>query len=350
VYSDEQETVDSVKDGIQLVDPIDSYTPSSPEPRGAAALVRNLTHRPRRRRIVVPVILLLLTCLSTFWAGAAIVPGAYLMQCLREGSLLPVRQVVFAHYQEGLIYMAATVSILFAHEMGHFLATIYHRVPSSLPHFLPMPFTPFGTMGAVIRMEGGVADRVQVFDIGIAGPIAGLLVAVPVMCMGLQHLDLHVHNGKGSFALPLPLGAALLSHVFGTTPWKPLTSFSLGYLAGNPWFMAGWFGFTITGLNMMPVSQLDGGHVTYCLFGRTSRWISRGVLVAAIVYMIVRQQFDLGVWVLIILFLGPYHPPTSNDRVPLGKVRYALGLLSLALPVLCLPVPIIKTVSIIFRA
>jgi membrane-associated protease RseP (regulator of RpoE activity) len=299
---------------------------------------------------VLPVILLVLTCLSTFWAGAAIVPGTYLLECQRYGTLLPIRQVLWAHYQDGLIFMAAAVSIVFAHEMGHFVATLYHRVPASLPYFLPMPATPFGTMGAVIRMEGGVANRLQVFDIGIAGPIAGLLVAVPVMCIGLQHLDLQVNNGHGSLALPLPLGAALLSHLFGTKPWPPMTGFPLGHLEGNPWFMAGWFGFLITGLNMMPVSQLDGGHVAYCLFTQKSRWISRGILLSAIVYMIVRQQFELGIWVLIILFLGPYHPPTTDDRVRLGAVRYLLGLASLTLPVLCLPMPIVKMVSLIMSA
>jgi len=310
-----------------------------------------LAGRPQfRRRVLVPLILLVLTCFSTFWAGAAIVPASYISECQRSGSLLPIRQVLLTHYKDGLIYMAAAISILFAHEMGHFLATLYHRVPSSLPYFLPMPATPFGTWGAVIRMDGSTANRLQVFDIGIAGPIAGMLVAVPVMYLGLQHLHLNLHNGRGSLELPLPLGAALLSHVAGAAPRRIYEHLALGQLEGNPLFMAGWFGFLVTGLNMMPISQLDGGHVTYCLFGRKSRLISIAVLVSVISYMVIRQQFVLSVWVLIILFLGPYHPPTSNDRVRLGAVRYLLGVASLALPVLCMPVPIIEAISLIMRA
>jgi len=310
-----------------------------------------LANRPRfRRRIVVPLILLVLTCFSTFWAGAAIAPAAYISECQRSGSLLPLRQVLLVHYKDGLIYMVAAISILFAHEMGHFLATLYHRVPSSFPYFLPMPATPFGTWGAVIRMDGSTANRLQVFDIGIAGPIAGLCVAVSVMCLGLQHLHLHLANGKGSLVLPVPLGVALLSHIIGPTPRGIFEHLALGNLEGNPLYMAGWFGFLVTGLNMMPISQLDGGHVTYCLFGRKSRLISIAVLVSVISYMVISQQFVLSVWVLIILFLGPYHPPTSDDRVRLGGLRYLLGIASLSLPVLCMPVPIIEALSLIMRA
>jgi membrane-associated protease RseP (regulator of RpoE activity) len=108
-------------------------------------------------------------------------------------------------------------------------------------------------------------------------------------------------------------------------------------LAGNPLFVAGWVGFLITGLNMLPISQLDGGHVIYCLFGRRSRWIARGMLVGAMIFIVVAKAYAWALMVLIILFIGPDHPPTRNDHVRLGFFRVLLGLLSLAIPILCLP-------------
>ena len=97
---------------------------------------------------------------------------------------------ILAHWQGGLIYMACVLGILFAHEMGHFLMTLRYRVAASLPYFLPVPFSPIGTMGAVISMDGLSADRRQIFDIGIAGPLAGLVVAVPVTLFGVMQLNL----------------------------------------------------------------------------------------------------------------------------------------------------------------
>jgi membrane-associated protease RseP (regulator of RpoE activity) len=107
--------------------------------------------------------------------------------------------------------------------------------------------------------------------------------------------------------------------------------------------MAGWVGLLVTALNMMPVSQLDGGHITYCLFGRWAHWVARGFMVLAIAYMVYEGTYWMIVMLGLILLIGVDHPPTSNDRAPLGFARYALGLASLAIPVLCLTLePIIQ--------
>ena len=100
------------------------------------------------------------------------------------------RQLCVAHWQDGLVYMVCVMGILLTHEMGHFLVTLRYRVPASFPYFVPLPISPIGTMGAVIFMDSNRANRREMFDIGLAGPLAGLLVAVPVMCVGIAQLDL----------------------------------------------------------------------------------------------------------------------------------------------------------------
>ncbi|HJS09506.1 MAG TPA: site-2 protease family protein, partial [Pirellulales bacterium] len=105
--------------------------------------------------------------------------------------------------------------------------------------------------------------------------------------------------------------------------------------AGNPFYMAGWVGMLVTGLNMMPISQLDGGHVIYSLFRRRAHYLARTFLLTAMAYMIASENYTWSLMVVIVTFLGVDHPPTADDRVPLGKFRYLLGLASLAIPVLC---------------
>jgi membrane-associated protease RseP (regulator of RpoE activity) len=221
--------------------------------------------------------------------------------------------------------------------MGHYLVSVFYRIRASLPYFLPLPFSPIGTLGAVIRLDGTAADRRQIFDIGLAGPIAGLFVALPVLWFGVQNLSLNEANGFGAIRLQMPLGIMILLRTVGPEAYQSAGSFWLGQLEGNPLFLAGWLGLFLTGLNMVPVSQLDGGHVSYCLFGRWSWWIARAIVVVAIIYIIVAKAFAWSLMILLILFLGPDHPPTRDDSVRLGPVRTALGLASLLIPILCLP-------------
>jgi hypothetical protein len=284
---------------------------------------------PRRRRVRLPLILFLTTCLSTFWVGAnhwLPIPG--------HGT---VRQILWAHWQDGLTYMGCVLAILLAHEMGHFLATVRYAIPASFPYFIPFPISPVGTMGAVIGMDGLRADRRELFDIGLAGPLAGLVVAVPIMWLGIARLELQ-SMAYGPFALDLPLLARwVMQQVHPGYASENLVWFS----QLNPYFMAGWVGFLITGLNMMPVSQLDGGHVVYTLFGRKAHWIARGLVVLAIVMVAVFGQWRWSPMILLVLFIGPDHPPTRDDTVPLGRLRTVLGWLAILIPVLCFPLRLI---------
>jgi membrane-associated protease RseP (regulator of RpoE activity) len=298
----------------------------------------------RRRRVGLPVLLFLLTCLSTFWVGTIVEPNHYIFALVAgdgQAQLIPpLRRVLLLHYGDGLRYMLAVLGILFAHEMGHFLATVRYRVPASLPFFLPLPITPIGTLGAVIGIDGSEADRKQIFDIGLAGPLAGLVVAIPVMWYGVVHLELQEANGLGGLRLQAPLGVSLMLQASGVELDRIEYGFWLGHLQGNPYFIAGWVGFLITGLNMLPVSQLDGGHVLYCLFGRWAHWLARLFMLVVVIYILAAKAY---VWIpmalLVYLLMGTDHPPTRDDSVRLGGVRTLLGFVSLAIPVFCLPLP-----------
>jgi membrane-associated protease RseP (regulator of RpoE activity) len=245
----------------------------------------------------------------------------------------PLRRVIWAHWDDGLIYMGCVLAILLTHEMGHFLATVRYRVPASLPFFLPLPISPIGTMGAVIGMDGRQANRKETFDIGIAGPLAGLVVAIPILWIGIMKLDF-AGPPAGVFQLDTPLAAKLMLNWVrpeGYEPGQPIWQSQL-----NPYFMAGWIGMFITGLNMMPVSQLDGGHVIYTLFGKRSYWIARAFMLLAVAAMLTGLVHN-GLWLMlvVIMLFGTDHPPTRDDRVRLGWLRTSLGLASLTIPVFC---------------
>jgi membrane-associated protease RseP (regulator of RpoE activity) len=299
----------------------------------------------RRRRVVLPIALFLLTCASTFFAGATgWLPDGYLMS--GWGSMgaeadpyfmLPVRRAVVHYWPQGLIYMGCVLAILLTHEMGHFIMTLIYRVRSTLPYFVPFPISPIGTMGAVIGMDGASADRRQIFDIGLAGPLAGLVIAIPVAWAGAAQLNL-TPDASAEHILRLPLAMRLM--VDHLQPGAYNHQLGIPFAQLNAYFMAGWVGMLVTGLNMVPVSQLDGGHVTYALFGRWAHWLARGFMLTVFIYMAAMfylyEQFPM--WMLmavLVLLIGTDHPPTRDDRAKLGWFRVLLGIASLAIPVFC---------------
>lgn len=287
---------------------------------------------------MLPLILFVLTCLSTFWAGTTGTPLDYFGEAAQRASLMPIRAVIGRNWNLGVLYMASVLGILFAHEMGHFLATVRYRIPASFPFFLPLPFSHIGTIGAVIGMDGRRANRREIFDIGIAGPLAGLVIAVPVMWYGVVHLDPQEQNGLGGLEMQMPL---LVKWMMAAAPNSPqIDTLSLGHMFGNPYFMAGWVGLLITGVNMLPVGQLDGGHVLYCVFGPRSKWIARVFMLSVIAYIasdIEKNYIWILMTVLILFVIGVDHPPTKDDSVEIGWFRKALGAISLSIPFLCLP-------------
>ncbi len=238
---------------------------------------------PPRRRIVLPLLLFTAACFTTFSAGVYGWKLAMLGDSINGNAF---SQLVAANWRQGLTYLVACIGVLLAHEMGHFLMTIRYRVPASLPYFLPVPAMLTGTMGAVIVMDGSRADRKQLFDIGIAGPLAGLVLALPLVYFGMKTAPELTPAARtettkvGDELVPrLRFGRPLLVRLV-----QPILRPELprdAELDPNALYMAGWIGLLITGLNMVPLSQLDGGHVLFGLFGRRSRWIARGVLLGA---------------------------------------------------------------------
>ncbi|HMP80287.1 MAG TPA: site-2 protease family protein [Pirellulaceae bacterium] len=288
---------------------------------------------PKRRKLV-PFILFLLTCLSTFWVGiTAWQPLPALQIAANQGDSIYLRQLFIAHWEEGLIYMACVLAILLCHELGHFVMTLVYRVPATVPIFLPFPFNPIGTLGAVIGMKGIAANRKQIFDIGLAGPLAGLVVAVPIAWWGVMQLDLSPPP-QGGLGLRMPLGLDWLIRWMGVPGYagQPIWLNQL-----NPYFAAAWVGFFVTGLNMIPVGQLDGGHITYTLWGRRAQWLAQALLVAALASMLYFRSFVLVVMVALVLLMGTGHPPTKDEVSPMGWSRCILGYVSLIIPVLCFP-------------
>lgn len=225
----------------------------------------------------------------------------------------------------GIAYAAAVMFILVAHEMGHYLQARRYHVPASLPYFIPMPLTPLGTMGAVIVQGRGSADRKQMFDIAISGPLAGLVVALPVMYFGLLNSTVKAipDNFNGIvYGDPLII-KWMAASIHGTLPpGHDIVISPLGF--------AGWVGILVTALNLIPIGQLDGGHILYTLIGKRAHVVAMGILGGAVIYMFATNNVAYSLMIVLLMLMGPRHPPTRDDSVPLGKFRIILGWLTLA--------------------
>lgn len=277
--------------------------------------------RPRRRWRL-PLLLFVATCLSTLLVGTEIAD---------DGPWL-------ARLAEALRYCVPVMTILLCHEMGHFLQAHRYGVYASLPFFIPIPIKPIGTMGAVIAMEPRVGHRRALFDIGISGPLAGLVPTI-LFCIWGLHLSkiVPIPERPPEWGIGLPiLFRILLEQRFGAIP--------PGYTV-NPDLMAfaGWVGLLITSLNLIPIGQLDGGHILYALLRQKANRVASFLLLAAL-FLVIWQWKDLSHWTLMIVLLiimGPNHPPTADDEEPLGLGRYVLGWLTLAFIVVGFtPVPL----------
>jgi membrane-associated protease RseP (regulator of RpoE activity) len=285
---------------------------------------------------VLPLLLFVATCLSTFWVGAA----NWRPQLIESPTAM--LSVVQDNWQVGLTYMGAVLAILLTHEMGHFIQTVRYRIPASYPLCIPVPFSLIGTMGAVISMDGTRANRKQIFDIGIAGPLAGLVVAAPILYIGVQKLDLSVAPAPHDVQLYNPVIVRWMIE-WMHPEWVDRASW-VAVSQLNPYFMAGWVGMLITGLNMLPVSQLDGGHTIYALFGRDAYKIARAFIIIAIAYVVLHLE-QAAIWtpmLILVILLGIHHPPTADDSVELDDFRWILGVASMAIPILCFPLQAIK--------
>ena len=283
---------------------------------------------------LVPLLLFVATCCSTFLAG--MYPGLGMPVDPRWASMPPadvIRDLLSDSeaVRNGIRYCGAVMLILLAHEMGHWLQCRRCRVRATLPFFIPLPIVPFGTLGAGIVMNSRDADRRDLFDIAISGPLAGLLLAIPIVWSGVR--ESRVLEGSPLYGHPL-LVQWMFDAVHGPIPAGM-------HVELNPLLFAGWVGLFITSLNLMPYGHLDGGHILYALVGRRALAGSIGVLVAAVSFMIAVGYPMFAGLVILLLLMGPVHPPTANDQKPLGAVRHVAGWLTLAFVVVGFtPMPI----------
>jgi membrane-associated protease RseP (regulator of RpoE activity) len=287
--------------------------------------------------VALPVFLFVATCLSTFVAGA-LGHLLTLLEALQAGRV-PDAAFFDEMLATGLLYAVPVMIILVCHEAGHFFQAWRYGVRSSLPYFIPMPISPLGTFGAVIAMDAKMGSRKALFDVGITGPLAGLVPTLVFCVWGLSHSkfvplsNLGLHFGD-------PLIFKLLSRaILGPTP--------AGYdVWAHPVAFAGWVGLLVTSLNLLPVGQLDGGHILYALLRRRAGLVAMVVLVGVAIAVVVGAAvYRYPGWILmlvLLLLIGPYHPPTEDDHVRLGPVRTVLGWLTLAFIFVGLtPMPII---------
>ncbi len=295
----------------------------------------------KRRQLRTSITLFLLTCLSTFVVGASFVPLEYLLTMLLPRYQWFVRLSLGGASLEdwlaeaswrGFMYSAPLMTILLFHEMGHFLLSIRHRIPASFPYFIPMPLSVPGTMGAVIFQQQGRATRRQLFDIAVWGPLAGLLVIIPVLYYGLKLPTDPAHPSVPLFARPLLI--KWMVYMIHGSEGLPETFI-------NPVYLAGWFGVLVTSMNLLPMGQLDGGHILYALIGRKAHFVAYLIAGLAVASMVFQQNYTFAALVLLLLMTGLKHPPTENDAEPLGLTRHILGWLTLGFLVIGLmPTPI----------
>ncbi len=286
----------------------------------------------RRRQRKKSIWLFLLTFLSTFMVGAQYFPLEYAL-----GNLIPryggfLNLLLGGRFQElgeqsisqGLSYAIPVMGILLFHEMGHYLQALRYRVPASLPYFIPMPLPPLGTMGAVIFQGQGSATRRQMFDIAVSGPLAGLAVILPVLWYGLKNSGYQPVNQISGLEFGDPLLLTwMIEYLHGPEPAGHI--FALNQVA-----FAGWVGVLITSLNLLPVGQLDGGHILYTLIGRRAHWVALAVVVAAVGGMLLNENYSFLLLLILMLLTGIRHPPTADDTERLGAIRYVIGWLTLA--------------------
>lgn len=218
--------------------------------------------------------------------------------------------------------VGAGMSILMAHEMGHYLACRYYRVDASLPYFIPFPLHMVGTFGAFIRIREPFPNRKALFDIGIAGPFAGFVVCIPMLVLGLLQSrvvpDATLEPGGLSFGEPLLFKWATWAVLGPVPPGHTLLIGSVG--------LAAWFGLLVTAWNLFPAGQLDGGHVSYAILRRRSVYVSYAVIVLALGLVFYRPTWTL--WTILLLVFGRrLHPPTLDDGSALGRGRVWLGIL-----------------------
>jgi membrane-associated protease RseP (regulator of RpoE activity) len=283
------------------------------------------------------ILLLVLTLITTTFVG-----GLRYYLFLTDFSRTTVTLDDWGFVTRGFWYSGTIIAILGAHEMGHYFACRRYQVDATLPYFIPLLLPvggiQIGTLGAVIRIREMFPSRKALFDIGVAGPIAGFLVLVPALFLGMYMSSVTVSPPQENL---ITIGKPLLFRAVRWLVFGPLPEGSIVNL--HPMVWAAWFGMLATALNLLPFGQLDGGHISYAALGRLSTPISLVTVFAATVMTF----FSLS-WLLMTLLMlgmlalfGPRHPPVLNEYEPIGTTRHIIAFAAVVMLILCFtPMPI----------
>jgi membrane-associated protease RseP (regulator of RpoE activity) len=285
-------------------------------------------------RVWLHAALFALTVLSTTLVGAA-----HYIGFLNDFAGTRGLSLTWSLFLRGFWYSGTILAILGCHELGHYVACRYYDVDASLPFFLPFPITLTGTLGAFIRIREPIPRKRMLFDIGVAGPIAGFLVAVPALFIGIamSHVVAVPRDSDGLLELGEPLLFKLASWLlWGTQP----DGYSLNM---HPMAFAAWFGLLATALNLFPMGQLDGGHISYAVLGRRSIYVTFAMIAVAAGLAYFSASWI--VWTIVtggmLIVFGARHPPVADEHVPLDRARVVLAIVALAMFVVCFtPAPI----------
>jgi membrane-associated protease RseP (regulator of RpoE activity) len=275
---------------------------------------------------LINILLFLATILTTLAAGASIA-GEDLWGSVLTGSFTEVLSSLLA----GLPFTVTLLGILGVHEFGHYLASHLHGVRATLPYFIPLPVVGIGTLGAFIQIKSPMTNRKVLFDIGLAGPYAGLVVAIPLLFLGLM---LSADN-----VVPVFAGGLTLESIGSSVFIDGMVGFFTDIPAGrtlrlDPVFFAAWLGFLLTALNLLPAGQLDGGHAAYAVLGQVAHGLAYVVVLLLIIIGAFLGSINWFVWAFFILLSGLRHPPPLNDITDVGLPRKIIGVCTIVLFVL----------------
>ncbi len=297
--------------------------------------VSDRSHRKFRDRKWLHLALLVLTIGSTTLAGATYYAG-YMSDFGRQSVTFHPDLILYGFWYSGTILL-----ILGAHELGHYVACRYYQVDASLPFFIPMPLVLTGTLGAFIKIREPIPTKRMLFDIGVAGPLAGFLFVVPTLFLGISMSPVvKVPADLVGYHLGEPL-------LFRAAAWLMWGSVPEGYsLNLHPMGFAAWFGLLATALNLFPIGQLDGGHISYAVLGKRSTAVTIGAICGAIGLTYFSTSWLVWTFLLIAMTvaMGPRHPRTIDEDIPLDRARIWLAVVALVVFVLCFtPNPIEPT-------
>jgi membrane-associated protease RseP (regulator of RpoE activity) len=292
--------------------------------------------RPKSRALPskwpLNLLLFVLTVLTTTWAGAYW-NGIDPLQMATEPGGGPA--AFLAAMRTGLPFALSLLAILTCHEFGHYFAARRYGLDTTLPFYIPIPpfISPIGTLGAVIKLKTPLYNRRILMDVGAAGPLAGAVVALPILAYGILHAPIAPAISGPAYVFNEPLLFTALERLL--RPDIP----PHGDIVATSTVLAGWIGLFVTALNLLPVGQLDGGHVVYALLGRGQHVVGLVTVIALAGLGWLWNGWWM--WVLLILFLVRVkHPPVLDLDLPLDRKRQVIGWITMALFLLCIhPVP-----------